>query len=72
MARIRLIVCLAGLLAVGALTGCQRKLFPENLPRSQYDRFSMQREGFTRRDNQPVFGRDDEIDLRSRLQPLGR
>ena len=38
-------------------------------PRSQFERYTYQREGYTPQQEETVFG-DTEIDLRSRLKPL--
>lgn len=51
--------------------GCQQALFPANTPRSQFERYQYQREGFTPEQREAVFGRGDEIDLKARLKPLG-
>lgn len=52
-----------------AVAGCEKSLFPPNLPRSQYERFTYQREGLTPQEEESMLG-DVEIDLRSRLRPL--
>lgn len=57
-------------LAMGWIVGCEKALFPPNAPRSQYERFQYQREGFTPEQQETLFG-EKEIDLRSRLKPLG-
>lgn len=49
--------------------GCEQALFPPNLPRSQFERYTYQREGFTPQQEETVFG-GTEIDLRSRLRPM--
>lgn len=35
----RLFAALIALALVGALAGCEQQLFPENLPRNQYERY---------------------------------
>ncbi len=59
------------------LTGCEQALFPPNLPRSQYERFTYQREGITPEQEESILGGmaggrpgSGDIDLRGRLRPL--
>lgn len=59
------------------LTGCEQALFPPNLPRSQYERFTYQREGITPEQEETILGGvaggppgAGDIDLRTRLRPL--
>ena len=73
----RLIVMTAAAWMVLVTTGCEQALFPANLPRSQYERFTYQREGITPEQEETILGNapgggkgSGEIDLRSRLRPL--
>ncbi len=65
----------AGLL-LAATGGCEQALFPPNLPRSQYERFTYQREGITPEQEENLLGQvrggrpSGDIDLRSRLRPM--
>jgi hypothetical protein len=71
MERILHTVFIAGVAAMlFGSTGCEQALFPPNLPRSQYERFTYQREGMTAEQQESAMG-GTEIDLRSRLKPLG-
>ena len=69
----RLIVAFfAGVMLV-PLAGCEQALFPANLPRSQYERFTYQREGITPEQEESILGGPggaSDINLRSRLKPL--
>jgi len=67
---IKRIVSVALLLAaVGVWTGCEKPLFPKNMPRSQYQRFSTQRDGgFTAPDDPYQVG-VSRAELRQRLSP---
>ena len=66
-----LLAILAGVLA----GGCQRPLFPDDEPRTPYDRYGALREGETSSSKRPRRGRgggggSGETDLRERLKPL--
>jgi hypothetical protein len=65
-----MMVTVMAMVLAAALTGCEQPLFPANTPRSQYERYQYHREGFTAEQREALFGRGDEIDLRSRLKPL--
>ena len=57
--------------AVVALTGCEPSLFPRNLPRSQYERYSVLRGQQRRATTTNQYG-GEVPDLRERLAPLER
>ncbi|MCC7205022.1 MAG: hypothetical protein IT441_08065 [Phycisphaeraceae bacterium] len=60
--------CLLGMLWLG--TGCQESLFPKDMPRSQYERYSMLRGQDRPATETNMFGREEPA-LRDRLRPLG-
>ncbi len=67
----RVIVGAAAVALFGGLLGCEKPLFPEDVPRSQYERYNQLR-GETR-----VYKRTnpygyEEPNLRERLRPLER
>ncbi len=64
----RVILICVSLLAVGLFGGCQKPLFPENLPRTQYDRFDRLRGTFTPQERVGPYG-DPIPALRARLTP---
>ncbi|GEM_PF-1671247 len=75
MRSICILIALSSLLLLLApLAGCEQALFPPNLPRSQYERFTYQREGITAEQEETILGGGPggagEIDLRARLRPL--
>jgi hypothetical protein len=51
-----------------ALPGCQRVLFPENEPRTQYEKYDMMRNRYTPASEPDVFGNPQPA-LRARLAP---
>lgn len=61
----RLVLAVAG---VAMLGGCQQPLFPENMPRTQYERFDRLRGVYTPKERVGQFG-DKVPALRERLQP---
>ncbi len=56
------------LLLLAVVAGCEAPLFPEELPRTQYERYDRLR-GQTRADDGGLYGSDKN--LRERLRPLG-
>jgi len=60
------------LAAVGAVAcaaaGCQKPLFPENAPRTQFERFDTMRSGAAPKEELDVFGTPQPA-LRARLTP---
>lgn len=56
----------AAVVALGATAGCQRALFPENAPRTQYERYDMMRNRYTPAEEPDVFGKPRKA-LRARL-----
>lgn len=76
----RLIVAFFACVMLVQLAGCEQALFPANLPRSQYERFTYQREGITPEQEESILGGKPggpggpggtgDINLRSRLKPL--
>jgi len=54
------------LLAVTCLAGCQRGLFPENSPRTQFDTYDRMRNRYTPLEEPDVFGNPQPA-LRARL-----
>ena len=63
-------LCTAALGAVvtASLAGCQRSLFPESAPRTQFERFDSMRAGAAPKDEPDVFGATQPA-LRARLTP---
>ena len=58
------------LVVAGAFgVGCEQPLFPENTPRSQFERYSAQREGVFRLPDDPFAVGLTREELRSRLSP---
>jgi len=53
---------------LGAAGGCQQPLFPDDLPRTQYERFDRLRGVYTPQETVGQFG-DKVPALRERLQP---
>ena len=49
-------------------TGCQKPLFPENAPRTQFERFDTMRSGAAPKEEPDVFGTPQPA-LRARLAP---
>ena len=75
MTRMRILWTLFAAMLILPLAGCEQALFPANLPRSQYERFTYQREGITAEQEESILGNaaggpGGDIDLRSRLRPL--
>jgi hypothetical protein len=56
------------LLALPALGGCAKPLFPENAPRTQFEKFDSMRSGAPPKDEPDVFGTPQPA-LRARLAP---
>lgn len=69
MQGLRRIVCAAALtaMALGTL-GCQGALFPENEPRTQYERYDRLRGRYTPTERRNAFGQVEPA-LRDRLSP---
>lgn len=63
-------LALASALALAALVagGCQKPLFPENAPRTQFEKFDTMRSGAAPSEEPDVFGTPQPA-LRSRLTP---
>lgn len=60
-----------GLLALASatgLTGCQKPLFPESAPRTQFEKFDTMRSGAAPKEEPDVFGTPQPA-LRARLTP---
>ncbi|MCX5660503.1 MAG: hypothetical protein NTW19_12380 [Planctomycetota bacterium] len=69
--KVRSVIGMALLAGVGLVgVGCEKPLFPENQPRSPYDRYLSLR-GQSRPMNQQNAYGGDEPALRDRLKPLG-
>ena len=58
----------AALAALGAAAGCQKPLFPENAPRTQFEKFDTMRSGSAPTEEPDVFGATQPA-LRARLTP---
>ena len=56
----------AGLLALAVLGGCQRALFPSDLPRSQFETYDRMRQRYVPLEEPDVFGTPQPA-LRARL-----
>lgn len=56
------------LLALATAAGCQKPLFPENAPRTQFERFDTMRSGAAPTEEPDVFGTPQPA-LRARLTP---
>lgn len=56
------------LLALAMVAGCQKPLFPENAPRTQFERFDTMRSGAAPTEEPDVFGTPQPA-LRARLTP---
>jgi hypothetical protein len=56
----------AGLLAIVVLGGCQRALFPSDLPRSQFETYDRMRQRYVPLEEPDVFGTPQPA-LRARL-----
>lgn len=63
-------ISLAGLALGTSLTGCNKPLFPEDMPRSQYERYSQLRGRQRQAPDSDLYG-GDRAELRERLKPLG-
>jgi hypothetical protein len=66
--RLVTLVVLGGVLALG---GCAKQLFPEDVPRSPYERYQMLRGQDRPKTYVDVFGVERPA-LRERLKPLGQ
>lgn len=60
-------LCVVGWSA-GAVGGCEKPLFPENMPRTQYERYDRLRGRYTPAEQANVYG-GSEPALRERLSP---
>ena len=58
------------IIVAGAMAGCAKPLFPENLPRSPYERYSELRGGSAPQVIQTADG--ERPALRERLRPMGK
>ena len=56
------------LLVLALAAGCQKPLFPENAPRTQFERFDTMRSGAAPKEEPDVFGTPQPA-LRARLAP---
>ena len=63
----RCILCIAGCYVV-ILTGCQKVLFPQDSPRTQYETYDQMRQKFQPLEVTDVFGTPQPA-LRARLSP---
>ncbi len=61
--------CVILLVAAVAALGCQKPLFPENLPRTQYERYQTLRGKYRSAQEKNVYGGNQPA-LRERLAPL--
>ena len=59
------------LFAIGCLAGCERALFPDNLPRSPFERYGTLRGRHRPESDQTTLGWDKPA-LRERLKPLSQ
>lgn len=59
---------MASALALLACAGCAKPLFPENAPRTQFEKFDSMRSGAAPAEEPDVFGRPQPA-LRARLTP---
>ncbi len=66
VARVGLAVIVVG--AGVAATGCAKPLFPENAPRTQFEKFDSMRSGAAPAEEPDIFGRPQPA-LRARLTP---
>ncbi len=66
------VLCVVSAILLSAtMSGCNKGLFPENSPRSQYDRYDELRGRQTPRRLEVPFGQgSDKSALRERLEPL--
>jgi len=62
----RLAAVSAGLLALAVLGGCQRALFPSDLPRNQFETYDRMRQRYVPLEEPDVFGTPQPA-LRARL-----
>ncbi len=61
--------CVSVLVAANFAFGCQKPLFPEDLPRTQYERYQTLRGKYRSAQEQNVYGGNQPA-LRERLAPL--
>ena len=59
---------LAALAVLAVASGCQKPLFPENAPRTQFEKFDTMRSGSAPTEGPDVFGATQPA-LRARLTP---
>lgn len=65
----RLVCCAVATIGVAAgMGGCQKQLFPESAPRTQFERYDALRGGAAPAEEPDVFGRPQPA-LRARLAP---
>ena len=62
-------IVLGGLLLAGGAAGCERPLFPETMPRTQYERYDKLRGQYSPRQEPRRRGGDPQPNLRQRLRP---
>ena len=65
---LRLRMILTAVVLLGFLTGCQRALFPESAPRTQYETYDRMRQQYQPTEEADVFGNPQPA-LRARLSP---
>jgi hypothetical protein len=68
---IRGLVTLTFVVAAGLMTGCEKPLFPAELPRTQYERYDRLRSRYVPTEQVNRYG-GSEPALRERLSSLGR
>ena len=65
---LRIASACAAAVCVCALVGCNKPLFPESAPRTQFEKFDTMRSGAAPKDEPDVFGTPQPA-LRARLAP---
>lgn len=65
---LRIASACAAAVCVSALAGCNKPLFPESAPRTQFEKFDTMRSGAAPKDEPDVFGTPQPA-LRARLAP---
>ena len=65
-----MLIATAGAAAAATLTACEQPLFPANAPRSQYERFTYQRGGYTLLPGETEDFGVSVQELRTRLRPF--
>lgn len=66
----RILILASLLLGISVLGGCEKQLFPEDMPRSPYERYQVLRGQERRATQENTFG-GQEPAIRERLKPLG-